>query len=297
MITKEPTCRPPPVPDINARLGAGCLGSPLAPSHSPRLRSSGWRPHHRRGGRLGRRSRRMSVRRSARAPARGSNPKVPRPANRSRDGSSSGTPRRASTDARAAHAGAAIGEGGTQGGSTTRVLPCARVEPRRHTREPASREECRVGGTRLRRPRLAGTLIPNDPGVTGNTPGGWQQPQWNFDGDLRRRRSGSVGERRRRRRARRQRRDGRGARHRRRPTPTAAASAARPTSTATRSCKATTSSTTTSHPNDRNGHGTFVAARSRRTTDNALRPHGPGLRRADHAGASARQRRAKAKRR
>lgn len=30
----------------------------------------------------------------------------------------------------------------------------------------------------------AGSFIPNDPGVTGHTAGGWQQVQWNFDGQF-----------------------------------------------------------------------------------------------------------------
>ena len=43
------------------------------------------------------------------------------------------------------------------------------------------------------------------------------------------------------------------------------------------------------YPNDRNGHGTFVAGDDRRGDQQPLRPHRPGLRRPHHARAGARQ--------
>ena len=82
----------------------------------------------------------------------------------------------------AARASAAAGGEASEAGSTTRSLPVPKGASLGATLAKLRGEKDVVWAVPDYVAHTTAVSIPNDPGVTGNTPGGWQQTQWNFDG-------------------------------------------------------------------------------------------------------------------
>jgi serine protease len=82
----------------------------------------------------------------------------------------------------ATRASAAGVEEASETGSTTRSLPVPKGASLNATLARLRGEKNVVWAVPDYIAHSTAISIPNDPGVTGNTPGGWQQTQWNFDG-------------------------------------------------------------------------------------------------------------------
>ena len=128
-----------------------------------------------------------------------------------------------------------------------------------------------VGGARLLAPRAGGLVIPNDEGRPGGTPGGWQELQWNFVGPFGVNAPEAWANVAADGAARRQGRDRRGARHRRRLRQPRSLPALARLQPRTSSCRGYDFVAKNPYPNDRNGHGTFVAGDDRRGDQQPLR--------------------------